>query len=420
MQQKDYDLIVAGGGTAGALCAIAAARSGVKTAVIEPLYCLGGLAANSGLTEMNAAGFQGQPLYHGIEREILDWMEREGHGEYHFAVAMTSNPDIKIDRFRYDPEMLKLILEEMAVKAGAQLFYGCCISSAQETEDGCSVEVLHGGRRFTLRSKYVVDATGDARVVSAMGGMTRVPAPDKRMAATLMFRISKVDYPAIQEMIGRGELRGIIKKGRADGILPGNVLAFTPIPGTDDVSLNVTHVKCDQEDITSLSRALSEARAQISPIFEFVRKNVPGLERAYISGIAPVIGVRDARRIEGRHTLTLAELESMEDFPDSVACGCYPMDIHDTVTNTVIWKMLPGVYHIPYRSLLPKELHRTIVAGKCLDADDQAFGAVRVQPIVMNMGESAGYAVSLALKNDCALDELTPEQLRKLLEDKYR
>ena len=84
--QKNYDLIVAGGGTAGALCAIAAARSGVKTAVIEPLYSLGGLAANSGLTEMNAAGFQGKPLYKGIEQEILNRLLETGRGEYHFAV----------------------------------------------------------------------------------------------------------------------------------------------------------------------------------------------------------------------------------------------------------------------------------------------------------------------------------------------
>ena len=420
MQQEVYDLIVAGGGTAGALCAIAAARSGVKTAVIEPLYCLGGLAANSGLTEMNAAGFQGKPLYRGIEREIFDKMKARGRGEYHFAVPMSSNPNVKIDRFRYDPEALKLVLEEMAVQAGVKLLYGCCVIGAEESGGCCLVQIRSGHQSFSMQSRYLVDATGDAAVISAMGGITRITNLEKRMVATLMFRISHVDLASLNTIIQSGSIRDIIQKGRSEGVLQGSILAFTPSPGTNDVSLNVTRVKCDQENPESLSRALAEARAQIDPVFRFVQKNVPGLQNAYISSIAPILGVRDARRIEAAHTLTLEELESMEHFPDSVACGCYPMDVHDPVTNTVIWKMLPGVYHIPYRSLLPKGLHRTIAAGKCLDADDQAFGAVRVQPIVMNIGESVGYAVALALKNGCSLDELKPDQLRKVLDEKYQ
>lgn len=418
--QKNYDLIVAGGGTAGALCAIAAARSGVKTAVIEPLYSLGGLAANSGLTEMNAAGFQGKPLYKGIEQEILNRLLETGHGEYHFAVPMSSDPNVRVDRFRYDPEALKLVLEQLAMEAGVELFYGCTVYEAQETDAECVLQVRSGCKSFTLKSLYTVDATGDASVVCAMGGATRVADADKRMIATLMFRISRVDTARLQQAMQGGVIREAIQKGRAEGVLQGAILAFTPIPGTDDVSLNVTRVKCDHEDPRSLSRGLAEARAQIEPVFRFVQKNVPGLENAYVSGIAPILGVRDARRIQAAHTLTLAELESMQEFEDSVACGCYPMDIHDPVTNSVIWKMLPGVYHIPYRSLLPRGLHRVLAAGKCLDADDQAFGAVRVQPIVMNMGESAGYAVALALKNGCCLDELNTAELRQCLAESYR
>ena len=418
--QKSYDLIVAGGGTAGALCAIAAARSGVKTAVIEPLYSLGGLAANSGLTEMNAAGFQGKPLYKGIEQEILNRLLETGRGEYHFAVPMSSDPNVRVDRFRYDPEALKLVLEQLAMEAGVELFYGCTVYDAQETDAECVLQVRSGCKSFTLKSLYAVDATGDAAVVCAMGGATRVADADKRMIATLMFRISRVDTARLQQAMQGGVIREAIQKGRAEGVLQGAILAFTPIPGTDDVSLNVTRVKCDHEDPRSLGRGLAEARAQIEPVFRFVKKNVPGLENAYVSSIAPILGVRDARRIQAAHTLTLAELESMQEFEDSVACGCYPMDIHGPVTNSVIWKMLPGVYHIPYRSLLPRGLHRVLAAGKCLDADDQAFGAVRVQPIVMNMGESAGYAVALALKNGCRLDELNPAELRQCLAESYR
>lgn len=95
------------------------------------------------------------------------------------------------------------------------------------------------------------------------------------------------------------------------------------------------------------------------------------------------------------------------------------MDIHDPVTKAVIWKMLPGVYHIPYRSVVPEKLHRTIVAGKCLSAEKKAFGAVRVMPIMMNVGESVGYAAALAKKEGKCLDELDAGILRKWLAEKY-
>ena len=151
--QKSYDLIVAGGGTAGALCAIAAARSGVKTAVIEPLYSLGGLAANSGLTEMNAAGFQGKPLYKGIEQKILNRLLETGRGEYHFAVPMSSDPNVRVDRFRYDPEALKLVLEQLAMEAGVELFYGCTIKKVQ----------LFMGTSYKIRVTTTLQITPDSR-----------------------------------------------------------------------------------------------------------------------------------------------------------------------------------------------------------------------------------------------------------------
>lgn len=106
-------------------------------------------------------------------------------------------------------------------------------------------------------------------------------------------------------------------------------------------------------------------------------------------------------------------------FEDRVACGCYPMDLHDPVTNTVVWKMLPGVYHIPYRSLLPLGMKRTLAAGKCLSADPKAFGAVRVMPIMMNVGESAGYAAALALRENKTLDQISSASLRSCLDQKY-
>ena len=166
----EFDLIVAGGGTAGTLSAIAAAREGLKVAVLERGTCLGGMATSSGLTEMNAAGFQGAPLYRGIEREIFDRMIWSGHAAYHFAVPMSSNKNVKIDRLRYDPEQLKLLLEQLAVQAGVALFYETEVTAAREEDGSCRVTARSRFQTLELHSRYLIDATGNAGLVQALGG----------------------------------------------------------------------------------------------------------------------------------------------------------------------------------------------------------------------------------------------------------
>lgn len=420
MESKNiFDLIVVGGGTAGTLSAIAAAREGLRVAVIEKGTCLGGMSTTSGLAEMNAAGFQGVPIYRGIEREIFERMIQSGDAAYHFAVPMSSNKDVKVDRLRYNPEMLKLLMEQMAVEAGITLFYETKLTGAQERQETCTITVEGAYQTLELKSRYLIDASGDAALVRALGGETAAVQAESRMIATLMFRISNVDLKEVDAFVHSDQLGEIIRQGREKGVLKGSILAFTPIPGTKDVSLNVTRTKFDYEDTADSTRGIVEARAQIEPIFHFVQKEIPGMRQAYISGIASNMGVRDARKICGVYTLSIQDLEQMIRFDDRIAYGCYPMDIHDPVTNSVIWKMLPGMYYIPYRCLLPKGFHRTIVAGRCLSADPKAFGAIRVMPIMMNVGESAGYAAALAVRGGKNMDELAADVLQDYLKEKY-
>lgn len=415
---NEYDLVVAGGGTAGSICAIAAAREGLKVAVIERGSCLGGLACCSGLAEMNAAGFRGKPVYGGIEKEIFDEMIERGAAAYHFGVPMSSNKDVKIDRLRYNPEILKLVLEEKAVLAGVELFYESTLNGASESESGLSLTVEALGGKFTITSSYSVDATGNCHLARMLNYPTFKPDPAMLAVSTLVFRISGVDVPALQQVIDKGGLAPIIEEGYAAGILKGKILAFSPIPGTADVSANVTRAKLDHEDVRSLSAGLVSARRQIDGLLDFIGQKVAGFSGAYISSIAPMMGVRDARRLDGVYRLTLEDLETMRFFEDTVAVGCYPVDIHDPLTDKIIWKLLPGLYSIPFRSLLPGGSKRTLVAGKCICADDKAFAAIRVMPIVMNMGESAGYAIAEACRQNIPVCALKGEELRYLLQSK--
>lgn len=414
-----YNLIVTGGGTSGILCALAAARSGLKTAIIEKNTYLGGMACGSGLTEMNAAGFHSKPLYQGIEQEIFDALIASGHAEYHFAVPMSSNKEVKVDRLRYDPEMLKIIFEQKAVDAGIDLYYETELEGARERENECEVTVRTIYEKFTLHSDYLADATGNANLIRVLGGDTIKTPEEQQLTATLMFRLSNVDLDKLKQYQESGKIPELIREGFDKGILKGKILAFTPIPGSKDVSLNVTRAQGDYEDAGAYSQSIVDARKQILSVLAFIKERVPGMKQAYLSSIAPVMGVRDGRRAECRYMLKMEDLENMTDFIDSVACGCYPMDIHDPVTKSVIWKVLPGVYHIPYRSLLPKELHRTLVMGKSLCAEKKAMAAIRVMPIMMNVGESAGYLFALAAQKDSTLDALEAEEIRACLSAHY-
>lgn len=415
---KQYDLIVIGGGTAGCICAIAAARSGLEVAIIERNSYLGGMSTGCGLTEMNAAGFQEKPLYKGIEKEIFDEMIENNHAEYHFGVAMSSNKNVKVDRLRYDPEYLKMLLEDKAIEAGIDLYYESSVVEAKEDESICSLIVQGRYEIIVLESKYLVDASGNADLVRLMGGETIKTNASEQLTSTLMFRLSNVDIDALNQFLKDGKLPAIIQKGFESGVLKGKILAFTPIPGSHDVSLNVTRANGDYEDTRSYTNAIIEARKQILPIIEFVKEKVDGLKDCYVSNIAPFLGVREARRIVGEYCLTLNDLDQMKEFDDRIAVGCYPMDIHDPVTKSVIWKVLPGVYHIPFKSLLPKGFKRTLAIGKCLSAEKQAFAAIRVMPIMMNVGESAGYLFAYADKNNKQMNELTSQDIRGCLDEK--
>ena len=417
--EHHYDLLVVGGGTAGSFCAIAAARNGMRVAIVEKNAYLGGMMTGAGLTEMNAAGFQGKPLYSGIEKEVFDELIEMNAAEYHFGVPMSSNKEVKVDRLRYNPEVLKILLEKKALEAGVTILYEAEIEAAKEMKDGCAVEIRNGFGTYQITADYLADATGNANLIPRMGKETIKTPGEKQLTSTLMFRLSNVDFNQLNAYLEAEKLPELIRRGYEAGVLKGKILAFTPIPGTKDVSMNVTRADGDYEELKEYSAAVVEARQQIPEICTFLKKEVPGLAEAYISNVAPFLGVRDGRRIQGEYMLTIEDLEKMRAFSDEVAMGCYPMDIHDPITKSVIWKVLPGVYHIPLRCMIPRGFGRTLAVGKCLCADKKAFGAIRVMPIMIQTGESAGYLFALAKKGNLCMNEILKKDIKGYLNEKY-
>ena len=139
----------------------------MKVAVCEKNTFLGGLATGSGLAEMNVASFKGEKIYGGIEEEILNKLVDMNAGAFNYNISISSNPNVKVDRFRYNPEIFKIVLEQMAVDAGISIYYDCFFEKAVE-DDNFTITFNKGAEKYSLQSKFLVDATSNCEVVDSL------------------------------------------------------------------------------------------------------------------------------------------------------------------------------------------------------------------------------------------------------------
>lgn len=402
----DYDVVVVGGGVAGTMAAIACAQEGKSTLLVEQNQFLGGTGTGGMVSELLGVARDGKLIYGGATQAVFDKMIENGDAAYNFQIPMSSNPNIKVDRLRCNPECLKLLLEKSCLDAGVSLLYTGTCTGAVEQENGVRLTVKTLYEQFEMNGKFVIDATGNANLAHMMGYPTLKAPKEALQVCSLIIRLGGIDLERLQQSILSGEQQALIREGMDKGILKGKIMAFAPIPNSHEATMNVTRTNVDHENALEVTRGLCETHSQIPQILSFIREKVPGCENAVLSSIASNLGVRDARRIEGEYVLTGADLLDLKSFDDSIAVGTYPLDVHDPVTKTVLWQDVPGVYKIPARSMMPKRSKRLIVAGRGISATEQAFAAIRVMPIAMNIGEAAGCMVATLLDCGGTLPEL--------------
>jgi hypothetical protein len=222
----------------------------------------------------------------------------------------------------------------------------------------------------------------------------------------------KAAKPKLQALYKKYQEEGKIKNPRE------NILSF--IHTSDGVlHLNSTRVVgLSPLDPFDISKAEMIAREQMMELFLFLKENAPGCKKATLLSSAPEIGVRESRRIVGKYTITADDLLECREFEDSIAVGCYSVDIHSPDgSGTLIRKIPAGKwYHIPYRAMLPQNADNLLAAGRILSSTQEAHSAYRVLPIVANIGEAAGLAVALAQKENTPLHDVSVQDLHTLLE----
>ncbi len=423
MKTKKYkvDIVVVGGGLAGVISAIASAEKGIRVLLVEKNSFLGGTSTAALLGEMNAVTRDGVNFVSQTGQRIIHNLMEENAAALYKKVPMSSNSHIMVDRIRYNGEYLKIILDRMVKESGIQVLFNSNINHVKLTDQNEIKSILSTNyEKIYINSKILVDATGNAECIYLLKGNTIINNNKNNQPAALIFRVGGVDINKFKD-INIGEFKQIITQGYKEGVLPGKILALSEVPGTNELTVNATRsINIDHESIQDISKALLETREQVYGIVNFLKKNILAFKGTYISSIGSVIGIRDRRRIAGVYELTGKDIIEGKKFSDAIAVGTYPIDIHKNENGIIEFIEIEGegVYTIPYRSLITGEFDNVIVTGKCIAADNIAFGSIRIIGTIMNIAEAAGAAANLALKKNKNFHELDILELQKVLRNK--
>ena len=419
MTPVQADVVVCGGGMAGTVAAVAAARAGAATLLIERWGFLGGSATAAAVGQF--VGWKteaGEQVVRGLAEEIVARLVRRGASPGHGYFIMSTGH--RMDRVEYDPEMLKLVLDEMVGEAGVRVLFHARVMAVQRSGAVIErVDVLTAAGSLAVGARVVVDASGDLDVL-ARAGATFLPleANEQLQPATMMFRFGPIDFARF-EALSPAELAGLVQQGVAAGALARAALHCSRVPFTADGWFNISRVAVDATDPFALSAAEQEGRRQAFAAAGFLTAQVPGCGQGRLVALAAQLGIRESRRIAGRATLHAADVRSARPFPDAIAAGAYPIDLHPPSGSDLRFEPL-GVnhaYQIPYGCLVPLGLDNALVAGRGISASHTAHAATRVMPTVMAIGEAAGTAAARAAAGNAGVAALDIAALRQALRE---
>lgn len=450
--KESYDVIVVGGGPSGFIAAIAAARTGAKTLLVERYGFLGGMPTAASLGPISPFHFGDEQVVEGIPQEFVDRLVEAGGSTGHMKCTNPHGSGSYL--CFYDHQIYKWVALEMILEAGVTPLFHTFLADAI-VEDGrvTGIVVVNKSGYQTYRAKVVVDASGDGDVAARAGAAFVLGREEDASVQpiTLMFDMGHVDARAVKKymdthlddfewasecvamrplperlrhdyFVAQGFKAAITEAREKQELYLGRdtILFLTTVhPGvfhfnsTRVVNINGTRV----EDLT---RGEIDARRQVMSLSEFLIKRIPGFQNAYLQNTGIQVGVRESRHVLGEYVLTGEEVQSGAKHPDVVARGYFPIDIHNLkgasgyYPGQGVWMDLDDSYDIPYRCLVPRDLDGLLIAGRAISATHEAHGSFRTQGGVMAIGQAAGTAAGLS-----SLAEIQPRELDvKTLQDR--
>jgi hypothetical protein len=419
---EGYDLVVAGGGPAGAAAAITAARLGAKVLLVESTGCMGGMGTSGLVTAFGPLADGEKMLIRGLMEEIIETLYKRGF------MPPSNNPDMWRRTLHlwtpFHPEGYKLVLDEMATKAGVDI---CFFTRVIDADADAQTGRVHGvilsnieGYRY-VRAKAFVDGTGDATLADLCGVVCRAAGHDSPhiMPPTLCSLVSGIDFSRF-----KGQQKAV-EQAIKDRFLTQPDLHLPGLfrTGNGTASMNAGHLfNLDALRCKNLTDGVMLGRRLAQEFVAFYRKYVPGCENMEHICTAQVIGIRESRRILGEYEMTERDYLARRQFPDQIAVYGLTLDLHPyeaSVEQYQRWQhdfhgaqYKPGEYYgIPYGALVPKGWKNLWVAGRSISTDVKVQSSTRAQPAAIAMGQAAGAAAVQSISTQRPAPEIDTEVL---------
>lgn len=404
---KEVDVIVCGGGPAGIGAAVASARCGVRTLLIERYGFLGGMATAGMVLPFGDT----EPP---IAKELFQRMQAYGGAK----------------RWAFDPEAFKYEANELVLEAGVELLFHTFVYKAFVMDNVVKgVFILNKSGFQAILGGVVIDCTGDGDVAASAGApFTKGREEDGLMQpVTLMFRIGGVNLEKSQAYLQEDPnlMKTLAKAIAAGEIAPYTMelMGFVQVPRRNEVVLNLSNFPyVDGTKTEDLTRAEIGTRREVHRIIDVLKKYVPGFEECYLIDTAPQVGVRETRQILGEYVFTEEDVLEARKFDDAVVRNIFEIDIHPPEgTSKCIhkWGKLRTAKQkwvdIPYRCLVPLRVESLLVAGRCFSVTHEGMAAPRRMGPCMAMGQAAGTAAALAVKQNIIPRKLDVKQIQDAL-----
>ncbi len=425
----EFDLCVLGGSCTGVFAAVRAARLGLSVAIVERMGCFGGVATLSLVNVWHSS------LDEPFEKQIFAGLTIEVMDRLRLRQAVTDYPNCPHYAWVFNSTELQIELDELIQESRITPHLHTAFA-APHVEDGRlkAVVVENKDGRQAIRARFFIDATGDGDLCQRLGLETY-------RAGLIQPATTCALFSGWDKLKGKDWGKLLRDHGPEFNFAPGFAWG-APVPSSDLFMLAGTRVRQDCSTASGFTAAEMEGRRQVRAVHDILRKYSPETPLS-LQSLPARIGIRETRHVRCHHHLTGEQILGGQTYPDEIAYGSYRVDIHHADKAGITLRYLDGRqqycrpgfeteasrwreesaesptwYSIPYRSLIPQgPIDNLLLAGRFIDADEEAHGAIRVMVNMNQTGEAAGVAAFLALQNEVAAARVDPSKLRALLQE---